>query len=85
MHELRSYVASQIQSDPEKYTKVVLEKEPNDYCRWIQTEAAWGGAIEIELLANHYDVEICTIDVEVTLLYTLHDTFTKIHIVCIGT
>ncbi|RDW73894.1 hypothetical protein BP5796_07336 [Coleophoma crateriformis] len=64
MHELRSFVASQIQSDPEKYTKVVLEKEPDDYCRWIQTEAAWGGAIEIELLANHYDVEICTVDVE---------------------
>ncbi|KAL3426162.1 ubiquitin thioesterase otu1 [Phlyctema vagabunda] len=64
MPELRSLVASTIQADPEKYTRVVLEKEPDDYCRWIQTEAAWGGAIEMEILANHYEVEICSIDVE---------------------
>jgi ubiquitin thioesterase OTU1 len=64
MLELRSLVASAIQADPELYTKVVLEQEPDDYCRWIQTPDAWGGAIEMGILASHFDIEICSIDVQ---------------------
>lgn len=36
MPELRSLVASAIQDDPLTYSEVVLEKKPDDYCRWIQ-------------------------------------------------
>lgn len=68
MHELRSLVASAIQAQPEIYTKVVLEKDPDDYCRWIQTEQAWGGAIELGILASHFDIEICSIDVQVWVM-----------------
>lgn len=66
MHELRSLVAQAIQGDPVTYPKVVLDQDPDDYCRWIQTEDAWGGAIEIGILAKHFDVEICSIDVKVS-------------------
>jgi len=64
MHELRSLVASAIQSQPDLYSSVVLEQEPDDYCRWIQTSEAWGGAIEMGILSKHFDLEICSIDVK---------------------
>lgn len=65
MPELRSIVASTIQSNPELYSKVVLEQEPDDYCRWIQTSDAWGGAIEMGILAEAFDMEVVCIDVQV--------------------
>ncbi|TVY81944.1 putative ubiquitin thioesterase otu1 [Lachnellula suecica] len=64
MPELRSLVASTIQSEPTTYSKVVLEQAPDEYCRWIQTADAWGGAIEMGILAKHFDIEICSIDVQ---------------------
>ena len=64
MTELRSVIAQNIQSHPDAYSAIVLEKEPDDYCRWIQTENAWGGAIELDILSKHFDVEICSIDVQ---------------------
>jgi len=64
MHELRSMVASQIQAQPQIYTAAVLEKAPNDYCKWIQREDAWGGAIELSILSQEWDIEICSIDVQ---------------------
>ncbi|KAH7395708.1 hypothetical protein BKA64DRAFT_66560 [Cadophora sp. MPI-SDFR-AT-0126] len=64
MTELRSIIATAIQSEPETYSKVVLEQEPDDYCRWIQTPDAWGGAIEMGIMANYFGVEICSIDVQ---------------------
>lgn len=36
MQELRSIIAQTIQSQPDKYPSVVLEQNPDDYCRWIQ-------------------------------------------------
>ncbi len=47
MHELRSVIAQTIQANRDKYTTVVLDKEPDKYCRWIQTQDAWGGGIEL--------------------------------------
>ena len=65
MQELRSIIAQSIQADPETYSAVVLDKNPDDYCRWIQSEDAWGGAIELGILSKHFDIEICSIDVQV--------------------
>jgi ubiquitin thioesterase OTU1 len=70
MIELRSLVASAIQAQPEIYTKVVLEKNPDDYCRWIQSPDSWGGAIELGILAQHFDIEICSIDVQVRTFFS---------------
>ncbi|OAP65437.1 hypothetical protein AYL99_01409 [Fonsecaea erecta] len=63
--ELRSIIAQNIQANPEKYTKAILDnKEPDAYCRWIQTEDAWGGQIELDILSRQFDIEICSIDVQ---------------------
>jgi len=65
MHELRSIVAQTIQAHPDKYTKVILDnKDPDTYCQWIQTENAWGGQIELDILSQQFDIEICSIDVQ---------------------
>ncbi|KAF3479925.1 uncharacterized protein GIQ15_06901 [Arthroderma uncinatum] len=64
MTELRSIIAQSIQEQPEFYTAAVLEKSPDDYCRWIQTEDAWGGGIELGILSKHFEIEICSIDVQ---------------------
>ncbi|PGH31103.1 ubiquitin thioesterase OTU1 [[Emmonsia] crescens] len=64
MTELRSIVAQTIQEQPDVYSAAVLEKAPDDYCRWIQTEDSWGGGIELSILSKHFDIEICSIDVQ---------------------
>lgn len=64
MTELRSIVAQTISSNPELYTEGLLEKKPVDYCRWIQREDSWGGGIELSILSQHFDIEICSINVQ---------------------
>ena len=64
MHELRSVIAQNIQANPGMYTSAVLDKEPDEYCRWIQHPDSWGGSIELQILSQHFDVEICSIDVQ---------------------
>ena len=63
--EMRSIIAQSIQANRDKYTKAILDnKEPDAYCRWIQTADAWGGQIELDILSQHFDIEICSIDVQ---------------------
>lgn len=64
MVELRSVVAQTIQAQPEIYSEAVLEKEPTDYCKWITREDSWGGGIELSILSQHFDIEICSINVQ---------------------
>ncbi|KAK9321760.1 hypothetical protein V1517DRAFT_261703 [Lipomyces orientalis] len=63
MHELRSLVAAAIWEDPIEYSDVVLGKPREEYCKWISKSNSWGGAIEIAVLAKHFDITICSIDV----------------------
>lgn len=62
--ELRSMVAQSIQAQPELYSEAVLQKAPDAYCRWIQSSDAWGGGIEMGILSQAFDVEICSINVQ---------------------
>jgi len=64
MIELRSTVAQGIQADSERFNAVVLEKEPDDYCRWIQNPNSWGGATEIIIIAEAFGVEVCAVNLE---------------------
>ena len=64
MNELRSAVATTIQENPDLYTKAMLEKEPDAYCRWIQREDSWGGGIELSILSQYFNIEICSINVQ---------------------
>ncbi|QSL65923.1 hypothetical protein MERGE_003060 [Pneumocystis wakefieldiae] len=61
--ELRSLVAQTIQNDPATYSDAILGRSRDEYCRWINKTNSWGGAIEILILANHFEIEICSIDV----------------------
>ena len=38
--------------------------EPSRYMATITKPSTWGGAIELSILASHYDTEIASIDVE---------------------
>ncbi|KAF1984161.1 ubiquitin thioesterase OTU1 [Aulographum hederae CBS 113979] len=64
MQELRSIVAQGIQANPELYSEGALEQKPDEYCKWIQTPDAWGGGIEIAILAQQFDVEVASINVQ---------------------
>ncbi|KAK9471207.1 OTU-domain-containing protein [Dipodascopsis tothii] len=64
MHELRSLVASAIQADPVQFSDAMLDRPRDQYVQWIQTPNAWGGAIEMFILASHFDVTICSMDVQ---------------------
>ncbi|CAD6455987.1 7ad49751-1e8e-440e-bcbc-b0e4d67499f2 [Sclerotinia trifoliorum] len=77
MPELRSIVASTIQGNPEIYSKVVLEQEPDDYCRWIQTPDAWGGAIEMGILAEQFGMEVVCIDVQSLSIHKFHENVSR--------
>lgn len=63
MTELRSMVAQMIQAQPDKYNEVVLEQKPDRYCEWIQTPDAWGGAIEIGIIAEQFGLEVYAINI----------------------
>lgn len=62
--ELRSMVADAIQAAPHLWNELMLGKPPDEYCRWIKAEHSWGGFIELNLLAEHFDMEVCSIDVQ---------------------
>ncbi|KAJ6111619.1 hypothetical protein N7523_007680 [Penicillium sp. IBT 18751x] len=73
MVELRSVVAATIQSNPSEYTAVVLGKDPDDYCQWIQKESSWGGAIELKILSEYFNIEICSIDVQTLHMFQFNE------------
>ncbi|KAJ2898429.1 hypothetical protein MKZ38_003936 [Zalerion maritima] len=61
---LRREVASSILANPEIYNEVVLEMSPERYCSLITQPDRWGGAIELGILCDIYDIEICSVDVK---------------------
>lgn len=64
MTELRSMVAQAIQRDPHLYNEAVLQRSPDDYCKWISYADSWGGGIEMSILSQEFDVEIASINVQ---------------------
>ncbi|KAK2750898.1 ubiquitin-specific protease otu1 [Onygenales sp. PD_40] len=64
MTELRGVIADTIQAQPDIYPAVVLGQPPDNYCQWIKSEDSWGGQIELNILSQYFDMEICSIDVQ---------------------
>lgn len=58
----REIIAAAVRADKERYSAAILGKTPADYCRWITGNEAWGGAIEVQILAEYFGVEISVID-----------------------
>lgn len=61
---LRQKVASYIRTHPEKYDEVVLEMPVEKYCDTITHPDRWGGAIEMSIFSEVFDIQICSIDVK---------------------
>jgi ubiquitin thioesterase OTU1 len=64
MTELRSMVAQAIQKDPDMYNEGILQRAPDEYCKWIQYSDSWGGGIELSILSQEFGVEIASINVQ---------------------
>ena len=61
---LRRVVADAVLADPERFSEVVLGKTPEEYAAWILLEDSWGGAIELAILSEKHQTEICAVDVQ---------------------
>lgn len=64
MTELRSMVAQAIQRDPEQYNEAILQRSPDEYCKWISYSDSWGGGIELSILSQEFDIEIASVNVQ---------------------
>ncbi|GJJ69312.1 ubiquitin thioesterase OTU1 [Entomortierella parvispora] len=60
---LRHIIAKAIEANPDDYSDAVLGRPRKDYCDWIRRENSWGGAIELAIFSEHYNIEIDSIDV----------------------
>ncbi|KAJ6497042.1 hypothetical protein C8R47DRAFT_1175820 [Mycena vitilis] len=62
--KMREIVADGLRKDPETYNEAILGMPPAQYIAKILTPSTWGGAIELGILASHYQTEIASVDVE---------------------
>ncbi|CAK9020597.1 unnamed protein product [Durusdinium trenchii] len=58
----RQLVAQRIKEDPERFSEAFLAKPNEEYCSWILKDQSWGGAIELSILAEHFQCEIAAYD-----------------------
>ena len=64
---LRDKVADYILAHPNDYNEVILGDNPQRYTTRMRQMDTWGGAIELSILSDIYDVEISSIDVKASL------------------
>ncbi|KAF8077818.1 hypothetical protein FPV67DRAFT_1775176 [Lyophyllum atratum] len=62
--EIRKIVAEGIRNSPDVYNEAILGMPPSNYIATILKPSTWGGAIELGILASHYNTEIASVDVE---------------------
>lgn len=63
--KLRQIVHDCIKADPDKYNQAILGVKPEKYLKNIIDPDIWGGAIEAQILAEHFKCEI--------IAYNIHD------------
>ncbi|KAF6819659.1 ubiquitin thioesterase otu1 [Colletotrichum plurivorum] len=62
--ELRKMIADYIRQHPDDYSEAVLNMPVDKYCRTIQDPDRWGGAIELGIFSDLFDLEILAFDVK---------------------
>ncbi|KAF8843550.1 OTU-domain-containing protein [Paxillus ammoniavirescens] len=62
--KIRQIVADGIREDMETYNEAILGAPRDNYIATILKPSTWGGAIELGILAKHFNTEIASIDVE---------------------
>lgn len=71
--KLRKIIAGALAADPLQYDELVLGRPIDKYIEWIQTKNAWGGAIELGILAKHFQIRINCIDIELGSIIRFQD------------
>ncbi|XP_055930335.1 ubiquitin thioesterase OTU1-like [Argiope bruennichi] len=61
-NSLRGIISEVVANNRVKYTTAFLGKPNEEYCEWIKNPAHWGGAIELSILCEHFQLEIVAID-----------------------
>lgn len=61
--EIRPLIASIVASDPARFDKAFLEKSNEEYVQWLLNPDSWGGAIELSILADHFQRKIAAFDI----------------------
>ncbi|KAK1753527.1 ubiquitin thioesterase OTU1 [Echria macrotheca] len=61
---LRHQVCEYILTHPDKYNKAILGEDPTRYTSKMMQMDTWGGAIELSILSEVYNIQICSIDVK---------------------
>ena len=61
---LRNIISNYIKQNSEKYNDSFLNMKNEEYQSFITNKNNWGGAIEIQILSNILQIEICTFDIE---------------------
>ncbi|OMJ21305.1 Ubiquitin thioesterase OTU1 [Smittium culicis] len=46
------------------YSEAILGRPVPQYCNWIMQPNSWGGAIELQILADWFSIEIVTVDIK---------------------
>lgn len=59
---MRQLIAETIAKNQDEYNEAILGKPNAEYCKWIQDDKSWGGAIELAILSTHYGIEIAVVD-----------------------
>ncbi|KAL2268095.1 hypothetical protein VTJ83DRAFT_2941 [Remersonia thermophila] len=62
--KLRDQVADYILSHPDQYNAAILGEPPLRYTNRMRQMDTWGGAIELSILSDIYNLEISSIDVK---------------------
>jgi len=79
MTQLRLLIVQAIQDDSklpdedQKFSAAVLGMSRDKYCQRISDPNTWGGAIELQILAVYFDMEIWSIDVATGLVYKFNE------------
>lgn len=60
---LRDYIGNYLQNNPERFDSCALGKSLQEYIYWIRDPMSWGGEIELIILSEYFNVEICVISV----------------------
>lgn len=77
---LRNIISNYIKENSEKYNESFLNMKNEEYQNFITNKNNWGGAIEIQILSNILQIEICTFDIEnlQTLFFGENENYSEI-------
>jgi ubiquitin thioesterase OTU1 len=66
---LREACAAAVLADGDAYSEAVLGRPPREYAAHIRAPAAWGGGIELAVLAARHGVELAAIEIRSGAVY----------------